>query len=211
MALEFSATTKLLFIGDDITDSGHRDDPERIGHGYVRLIRDYFRARISACAPSVINRGISGDKVTDLADRWQRDVLNLAPDILSIQIGANDVAKNLAGRNEDTTLDRYTRVYDNLLAQVMTLLPDCRLVLCEPTPIWPPQPIEANEQLQLYLASIRELALKHNAACLVPLHDAFEEAKSARAEVDWLPDGMHPSSSGHMLIALTWLDAASVL
>jgi acyl-CoA thioesterase-1 len=208
MALEFSAATKLLFIGDSVTDSGHRDDPERIGHGYVRLIRDYLRTRIPASAPNVINRGISGEKVTNLADRWQRDVLDLAPDVLSIQIGASDVVKNLAGRSEGTPLERYTRVYDNLLAQVTTLLPDCRLVLCEPTPIWPPQPVQANEQLQLYLAALRELALKHNAASFVPLHGAFENAKAVRAEVDWMPDGLHPSSAGHMLIALTWLDAA---
>jgi acyl-CoA thioesterase I len=45
----------------------------------------------------------------------------------------------------------------------------------------------------------------------VPLHGAFEEAKRARPEIEWAPDGVHPSSSGHMLIALTWLDATGLL
>jgi len=211
MTLTLTATTKLLFIGDDITDCGQREDPERIGHGYVRIIRDYLRAKEPATAPLVLNAGINADKVTDLADRWQRDVLDSMPDILSIQIGINDVLKNLGGRNDGTDLERFTRVYDNLLAQTATLLPRCRLILCEPTVIWPPQPIEGDEKLQPYIVAVRILAAKHNAECIVPLHSAFESAKSERGDIDWAPDGVHPSSSGHMLITRTWLGAIGFL
>lgn len=211
MALELSATTNLLFIGDSITDCGQREDPERIGNGYVRFIRDGLRALNPAIAPNVINRGINADRVTDLADRWQRDVLDLAPDVLSIQIGINDVLKNIDGRNQGTDIERYVRVYDNLLAQVGTLLPDCQIVLSDPGVIWPPQPVEAGEQLAAYVAAVRELAANRGVIAVVPLRDEFENAKASRPEIDWVPDGVHPSSSGHMLIALTWLRATGVL
>ena len=203
--MNFEATTKLLFIGDSITDCGRREDPEKIGHGYVRMIRDLLRARDPATAPNITNAGISGDRVTDLADRWQRDVLDLTPDVLSIKIGINDVWHGLGGKGEGVELERFTRVYDNLIAQTRTLLPACKILLCEPSVIWPPQPIDGNEKLQPYLFAIRAIALKHLIEHVVPLHSVFEKAKQARGDIDWAPDGVHPSSSGHMLIARAWL------
>lgn len=211
MPLELTATTKLLFIGDSITDCGQREDPERIGSGYVRLVRDYLRAKDPATAPNVINAGIGGDCVTDLADRWQRDVLDAAPDVLSVNIGVNDVWQSLGGKNEGVALERYTKVYDNLLAQVATLLPRTKLVLCEPGVIWPPQPVDGNEKLQGYIFAVQAMAVKRGAQCVVPLHAAFETAGKARPDIDWAPDGVHPSSSGHMLIAHTWLRATGLL
>lgn len=211
MAIPVHATTKLLFIGDSITDCGRRDDPERVGHGYVRIIRDHLRAKDPANAPNVINMGISGNRVTNLAERWQTDVLDLAPDILSIKIGINDIWHNLGGRSEGVDIEQFARVYDDLLAQMRTLLPSCRLVLCEPSVIWPPQPIEGNERLQPFIHTVRALAIARGADHVVPLHAAFENAKRARADIDWAPDGVHPSSSGHMLIARTWLAATGLL
>lgn len=210
MALALTSSTKLLFIGDSITDCGRREEPDKLGHGYVRLLRDYFLATDPFAAPMVANAGISGDRVTDLADRWQRDVLNLSPDILSIKIGINDVWHGLSGRKEGVEIERFARVYNDLLVQVRTILPECRLVLCEPSVIWPPQPVEGNGKLQPYIAAIRELAAAHGAECVVPLHEAFEDARKARPDIDWAPDGVHPSSTGHMLIAHSWLAATGL-
>ena len=85
----------------------------------------------------------------------------LAPDILSIKVGINDVWHGLAGRREGVEIERFTRVYSDLLLQVRTFLPDCGLVLCEPSVIGPPQPVEGNEKLQPYIAAVRELAVAH--------------------------------------------------
>src|SRR5688500_12163912 len=91
MALEFSRDSKLLFIGDSITDAGRAADSEDIGSGYVRMIRDLLRADDHANAAQVINRGMSGDKIVDLKARWERDVIAIRPNVLSIMIGINDV------------------------------------------------------------------------------------------------------------------------
>ncbi len=209
--MNLTATTKLLFIGDSITDCGRREDPEKVGHGFVRIVRDYLRAKNPASAPDVVNTGISGDRVTNLADRWQRDVLDHSPDILSIKIGINDVWHNLGGKNEGVDLERFTRVYDDLVTQTRVLLPACQIILCEPSVIWPPQPFEGTEKLQPYIFAVRAIAVKHPGILVVPLHAAFEDARRERADIDWAPDGVHPSSSGHMLIARTWLAAPGLL
>ena len=58
MAIQFSAaTTKLLFIGDSITDCDWRKDEEKIGQGYVRMVRDLLAAlacRQRGCRPCSI-------------------------------------------------------------------------------------------------------------------------------------------------------------
>ena len=61
---ETPAPRTLLFIGDSITDCGRREDPEELGHGYVRLLAEHFAAHEPTA--TVINRGISGNKVADL-------------------------------------------------------------------------------------------------------------------------------------------------
>ena len=210
MAISLSSTTKLLFIGDSITDAGRRDEPEGIGFSYVRTIRDYLLASRPAKAPIVLNQGISGNRIVDLAARWQEDVIDLTPDILSIKIGINDVWHGLNGGVNGIPVERFTPVYDDLLSEVRASLPTCRIVLCEPSVIWAPAPAEGNDILLPYIAAIRDLADKYSVECVVPLHMAFEKARRLRPDVAWAPDGVHPSSAGHMLIAQTWLKATGL-
>src|SRR3989442_15766615 len=99
MPLNLNASTRLLFIGDSITDCGRREDPEAVGSGFVRGIRDWLRAADPANAPIVINHGVSGNKITDLQKRWQRDVIDQAPDVVSVMIGINDVWHGLVPRS----------------------------------------------------------------------------------------------------------------
>jgi lysophospholipase L1-like esterase len=205
MRIPVSPSTRILFTGDSITDVGRREDPEQLGNGYVRVIRDYLLAANPANAPIVLNRGISGDRVVDLAVRWQQDTIDVAPDILSIKIGVNDVWHGLAGGTNGVEIERFTAVYDDLLRQVRAALPACHIVLCEPSVIWEPAPAEGNDLLLPYVAAVRSLAKAHSAHCVVPLREAFDKARSLRPDVAWTADGVHPTSTGHTLIAQTWL------
>jgi acyl-CoA thioesterase I len=108
------------------------------------------------------------------------------------------------------SIDDYIPTYRELLAQVRQVLPSCRLVLCEPSVIWPPQPEEGNQILQPYVRAVNDLANEFSVDAIVPLHGAFERARELRPDIAWAPDGVHPSSSGHMLIARTWLDAVKL-
>ncbi len=210
LALEQGKT--FLFIGDSITDCGRRTDPEMIGSGYPRLIRDYLYAKNPAIAPRVINTGISGNKVTDLAKRWKEDVIDHAPDVLSIKIGINDVWHGLNKQNPNgVPIEQYVEVYHVILRQVQGALPKTKIVLCQPSVIEPPAPAEGNQLLQPYVRAVNELKREFNAASLVPLHTAFINARRFRPDINWTPDGVHPSSAGHMLIARTWLAETGLL
>lgn len=82
---------KIIFIGDSVTESGKFKDPERIGTGYVRLIHDYLKVSNPGRKIEIVNQGISGNRIPDLVARWDKDVIALQPDLLSISIGINDV------------------------------------------------------------------------------------------------------------------------
>jgi acyl-CoA thioesterase I len=211
MPIHLTGTSKIVFIGDSITDVGRRQEPEGMGHGYVRIIRDFLCARDLANAPRIVNTGISGDKVTDLARRWKQDVLAHRPDVLSIKIGINDVWHGLGPDRDGVTVNDFVSTYRELLEQVKNQLPRCQLVLCEPSVIWTPAPEQGNEELQPYVKAVNDLAGEFAAAALVPLHRAFIQARQKRADIVWAPDGVHPSTAGHMLIAVTWLKATGLL
>src|SRR3954466_4147847 len=96
-APEFPAGARILFQGDSITDGnrGRTADPNHIlGHGYAFIIAAKYAAQFPAQHLTFINRGISGNKVSDLAKRWTSDALLLKPTVLSILIGINDTTGN---------------------------------------------------------------------------------------------------------------------
>ena len=93
----------ILFQGDSITDAG-RDKKNEIannqksfGRGYAWMAASQLLISKPAHAFTIHNRGISGNKVHQLDARWQKDCIDLKPDILSILIGVNDIWHSLNG------------------------------------------------------------------------------------------------------------------
>src|SRR5580693_2752855 len=89
----FTPGARILFQGDSITDGnrGRSLDPNHIlGHGYAFIIAAKFGAAFPEANLEFFNRGVSGNTVLDLEKRWQKDTLDLRPDVLSILIGVND-------------------------------------------------------------------------------------------------------------------------
>lgn len=211
MPLDLQPGQTFLFIGDSITDCGRSNDPEGIGTGYVRIIRDYLYAKDPAKAPRVINTGISGNKVTDLAKRWKEDVLDHNPDVVSIKIGINDVWHGLRENPSGVPIEQFVETYHVILRQLNAVVPKAKVVLCQPSVIEPPAPANGNQVLQPYVRAIGELRREFNASAVVPLHAAFVNARRLRPDINWTPDGVHPSSAGHMLIARTWLAETGLL
>jgi lysophospholipase L1-like esterase len=211
MPLNLNASTKLLFIGDSITDCGRREEAEGVGSGYVRMVRDWLRAADPASGPVVINQGISGNKVTDLQTRWQRDVIDPAPDVVSVMIGINDVWHGLPPRSAGVDPETFLGTYRHILMELRARCPACRLVLCEPTIISPPAPAGGNEKLGPYVRAVNDLAQDFVADAVVKLHHVFRSAERVRPDIAWTTDGVHPTSAGHALIARTWLAAMGLL
>src|SRR5688500_2453100 len=124
----------ILFQGDSITDASRNrtvaepNVARALGTGYPLLIAsDLLRERPER-GYRFVNRGISGNKVPDLAQRWSSDALALAPDILSILIGVNDYWHHLLNGYPGTVKD-YEDGYSALLELTRRELPQVRLVI----------------------------------------------------------------------------------
>src|SRR6266851_2023280 len=129
--------TGVLFQGDSITDCG-RDrklsDPNAasaLGSGYPLLVAAAALAAHPDRALRFYNRGVSGNKVPDLAARWATETLALAPDVLSILIGVNDFWHKLSSGYTGTVED-YEHQYTALLEDTRRALPRPRIIVLEP-------------------------------------------------------------------------------
>ena len=123
-----------LFQGDSITDGnrGRNNDLNHImGHGYAFSIASRVGADFPEKHLSFLNRGISGNKINDLEARWQKDVLDLKPDVLSILVGVNDV-DSVIRKNDEVTSEKFEEMYRVILDHTKRQLPECLLILCEP-------------------------------------------------------------------------------
>lgn len=110
-----------MFTGDSIIDAGRRSDlPGGLGATYVRRISDFSRA--SAAGVQISNTGISGARTSDLVVRWQADVFDRAPDVLTILIGANDIWRR-SDSNDPTTANEFRENYREILERTRSNFP----------------------------------------------------------------------------------------
>ena len=206
---------RILFQGDSITDGnrGRNSDPNHIlGHGYAFIISAHCGGHFPEQNWTFINRGISGNKITDLAARWQKDTLDLKPDVLSILIGINDASSMVNAVKDAVTVEQFEKVYDELLAQTNLALPNIKFVLCEPfvtnvgqiTNRWDKFQADVPKRQQV----VANLAKKYNSP-IVRFQKVFDDAAERASANYWIWDGIHPTYSGHQLMADEWLKSLS--
>ncbi len=206
---------RILFQGDSITDCGrNRADNGSVGTGYPLLIKSKLSLE-EGKNYEFFNRGISGNRISDLYARIKMDLINLAPDYMSILIGVNDVWHEIDRQNGADT-EEYFFLYDRLITRVKEALPNIQIVILEPFVLDGPATASCEampdrfERFQKGVAekaaAAKELAQKHGLP-FIPLQEKFNEA-AARLGVDVLtPDGVHPHPAGHQLIADAWMNA----
>ena len=200
---------KIVFQGDSITD-GVRDRNcwyFNYGCGYPCIIG----AKLSKENPGkveILNRGVSGNKISNMYARMKYDCWNNEPDILSILIGVNDVWHKWIGVNSGIDAEKYYDIFDMLIKHTLDELPKVKIVIMEPFTLKSTANAEIYEEfrkeVELRSEKARKIAEKYS-LLFVPLQKDFDDAlKQAPAEY-WLADGVHPALAGSQLIADTWI------
>jgi len=205
----------IVFQGDSITDAGRSRDREKmsapnnqpgLGNGYAWLAGAELLVGRSDDGLKVFNRGVSGNKVFQLAERWQTDCLDLKPDVLSILIGVNDIWHTLEPKlGYKGTVEIYERDFHALIERTTKALPKVKLVVCEPFVLrcgavkdsWFPE-------FDRYRAAAKRVADKQRAT-FVPFQTMFDEAVKYAPPEHWAGDGVHPSPAGAALMAHFWI------
>jgi lysophospholipase L1-like esterase len=195
----------ILFQGDSITDGGRQrsgsDYNHIMGQDYGYIIASQVGSQFPERNINFINRGISGNKISDLAARWQKDTLDLKPNLLSILVGINDMQGNVS-------IDQYEQTYDKLLADTTAALPGVKIVLGDPflLPVgkWKDNYEAHRADVQKRQEVVARMAGKYHAA-IVHYQTALDEACLLAPADHWSWDGIHPTYAGHGLMVREWL------
>lgn len=209
----FSTGDVVLFQGDSITDAGRDKENEypnnarSFGSGYTFLLASWLLEELARKELMIYNRGISGNKVYQLDERWDKDCLLLKPNVLSILIGVNDYWHMRNGKY-DGTPETYENDYRALLERTREKYPDIKLMICEPFILTDTKAVDESwvEPFRPYQEISQKLCQEFRATW-VPFQDAFTEATKIAHPTYWAHDGVHPSMAGAQLMAKTWLEA----
>lgn len=209
----FSEGDIILFQGDSITDAGRNKQQQLPNHnrsfgmGYAYILASSLLNDLAGKNLTLYNRGISGNKVNQLAERWQEDCLDLKPDILSILIGVNDYWHFRNGKY-DGTPEVYEDDFRKLLTRTQSELPGIKFVICQPFVLTGTTAVDESwlEPFKPYQESAAKIAGEFD-AIWVPFQEAFDEAAKIAPSKYWAQDGVHPSMAGSQLMAETWLNA----
>ncbi len=201
----------ILFQGDSITDAGRAktgptaNSAGSLGNGYALLAAAELLNEQGRKNLAIHNRGISGNKVYQLAERWDADCIDLKPNVLSILIGVNDFWHKLNGKYEGT-VKIYEDDFSALLDRTLQKLPGVKLIIGEPFAVPGVKAVDDKwfPAFYDYQAAARNIAKKYQATW-IPYQSVFDKAIKEAPASYWTGDGVHPSLAGAALMAEAWL------
>lgn len=207
----FQNNDRIVFAGDSVTDMGSTNPIgeglcENVGRGYVRLVESFLSAYYPEILTRVTNAGISGNTSRDLLARFDRDVVSLNPDWVSVCIGINDVWRQFdcpAIPDGQVMPEEYRNNVEEMILKVKDKVKGIFILS--------PYYIESNhddfmrKRMDEYVEISKELAEKHGCR-FVDFQKVFEDYCKIRhsAYIAW--DRVHPNQVGSMLMAKAFLE-----
>ncbi len=116
----------IVCLGDSITEAGAASPS-----GYVSQLAESLHQRHPNTEIKVIGKGISGNRVPDLQQRLDRDVLAHCPATVVIYIGINDVWHSLQGKG--TPIDEFEVGLAEIIGKIQKA--GGRVLVCTPSVI----------------------------------------------------------------------------
>jgi lysophospholipase L1-like esterase len=202
--MSFSVLQKkktVVFFGDSITQAAVNPG------GYIDVLEKELKKKGKADQYKLVGAGISGNKVPDLQNRLQKDVLSKNPDQVFIYIGINDVwhyshpcCKEKGGTPKNKFEAGLTEVVNKIKAS------GAEVVICTPSVIG--EKTDGNEQDQMLdeYADISRKVAKATNSQLCDLRKAFQQQLKKnnpqnKKEGIFTSDGVHLNEEGNKFVA----------
>ena len=206
----FEKLDRIVFAGDSVTDMGSQNPVgeglrDALGHGYVRMVENLLMSVYPELTLRVTNSGISGNTSRDLLARWERDVLELNPDYVSICIGINDVWRQFDSPAITSSHVSPEEYEENLRKMLESLKGRVKGVfLLTPYYMEPCREDWMRARMQDYVDVCHKLAAEYDVV-LVDLQATFDEYFKYRhsSYIAW--DRIHPNQIGATVIAREFL------
>ena len=207
---------KILFQGDSITDAGRaRDNDINIGRGYAHFVKANFNYT-RPLQHEFINRGVSGNKITDVYTRIRCDIINQKPDFMSMLVGINDIWQeyDFGGKN-GVSAKKYETIYNMMIEEIKEELPDVKILIMAPFVLDASATAGCladgrnkyevfREEAEMRAEASKRVAERYSLGFL-PLQCEFDKASAIGGASYWTSDGVHPTEAGHSLIADLWI------
>ncbi|MFF8788005.1 SGNH/GDSL hydrolase family protein [Streptomyces sp. NPDC015125] len=218
MTITVRPGSTVMFTGDSITDCQRLLSEDGLGFGYPLRVAGEWALRHPDRPVTWLNTGVGGHKVMDLEARWQTDVLDARPDVVSLLVGVNDMGwHTLDPKGYVIPVEEFEAGYDRLLAPLAEA--GTELILIEPFLLPIHGVVEAGAGVALIgeeerkewrtdldpkIQVVRKLARKYGAQ-LLDADGMFAELAATTGPEYWAADGVHPTPAGHAALAAAWL------
>jgi len=202
----------IVFQGDSVTDAGRLRDEAGWGSGYPAMVAGALKSLYADYDLTMYNRGIGGNRVEHLVERWKEDTLDLNPTVVTLMIGINNVWHPYAMDDVPYSITRFEQDLVKVVEQ--TVKTGARLVVLEPFAFHHGVfPAKWRERLYEVQQVVRNVAMR-SADAFIPLDGIFYRealkmgtASESNGAVLLSADGVHPTAEGHRLIARELIDA----
>lgn len=206
----FENYDRIVFAGDSVTDMGSEQPVgeglfDNVGRGYVRVLESMFAAYYPELFLRVTNSGVSGNTSRDLLARFDRDVVELNPDWVSICIGINDVWRQFdspAIVDSHVLPDEYEKNVEEMILKIKGKVKG--IFLLSPYIMEPNREDMMRKRMDEYVEISRALAKKHG-CIFVDFQKMYETYCKIRHSGSIAWDRIHPNQIGATLMAREFL------
>ncbi len=206
----FEKNDRIVFAGDSVTDMGSAQPVgeglfDNVGRSYVRVVENMLAAYYPETPVRITNSGISGNTSRDLAARFDKDVVELKPDWVSICIGINDVWRQFdcpAMLDVQVFPEEYEKNLEQMIEKVEKQVKG--VFVLSPYIMEPNQKDEMRARMDEYVAIAERLAKKHNCV-FINFQEMYERYCSIRHSSFIAWDRIHPNQIGATLMAREFL------
>ena len=206
----FQNYDRIVFAGDSVTDMGSKNPVgeglfDNVGRGYVRVLENMFATYYPDVFLRVTNSGISGNTSRDLLERFDRDVVDLAPDWVSICIGINDVWRQFdcpAMVKDHVSPEEYEKNMETMILKVKDNVKG--IFILSPYIMEPLREDMMRKRMDEYVDICRRLAEKHGCR-FVDFQKMYEDYCKIRHSCYIAWDRIHPNQIGATLMAKEFL------
>lgn len=214
---------RVVFIGDSITDGNWGAKPGKLselrdnydmnhiyGHGFMSMCAAHYLSKYPERRYSFFNRGIGGDNLKGIDGRWEKDVMALHPDVVSILVGVNDTWGKTV---DDFDFETWESTYRSLIDRTLAVNPEVRFILCTPF-LEKVGAVSRNKNYVGQKAAVDRLAeivrgiASDYGLVLVPFDEEMDRLFSTDKSGDihyWTWDGVHPTYQAHTFLSKLWI------
>ena len=219
---------RVLFIGDSVTDGewgggsarpsskrNHYDGNHLLGHGFPEMCAARYMADFPERETRFYNRGISGNALPSVAERWDSDVLAVHPDVVSILVGINDACYWSGDAEFD--FDTWDSLYRSLIDRTLSADPDVKFLLCSPFVSDKSLSGEGKDYaarrpiVEKLAAIVKNIAHDYGFVYVdtFSLVDNLVQSDNSSDHRYWMWDGIHPTTACHQKIADLWISSSA--